>query len=67
METSEEKTKKILLILWPYRFRNFDYYRLELNQMERELDLKILVHDLTDLQWIINLNLHSQKTYTGHH
>ena len=48
MEVSEKKTKKILLILWPYRFRNFDYYRFELDQMEKEFNLKILIHDLAD-------------------
>ena len=39
--------KKILLILYPYKFREFDYFKNELSYLKKKSDLEIIIHDLS--------------------
>lgn len=62
--------KKLLIILWPYRFRKFDYTRYELNKLEREKNFQILVHELIDIfyphfkkAYKSNFKYKNKKTY----
>ena len=50
--------KKTLIILWPYKFRKFDYNRYELNKLEQEKNFQIIVHELIDV-----LYPHFRKAY----
>jgi len=40
---------KIILITWPYVFREFDYFRFEIRSLEREFKSKVIIHELVDI------------------
>ena len=40
--------KRLLLILWPYKFREFDWYRLDLSNLEKEYDVEVKIHEQVD-------------------
>ena len=41
-------SKKLLLVIWPYKFREFDWYRLELSKLEKEYNVDVKVHEQVD-------------------
>ena len=41
-------SKRLLLILWPYKFREFDWYRLDLSNLEKEYDVEVKIHEQVD-------------------
>ena len=53
---------KLILITWPYVFREFDYFRFEIRSLEREFNSKVIIHELVD---IISPNF--KKTYLTSH
>ena len=48
---------KLFVILAPYGFTEFDYYKYELNFLKKEYNYKIIVHDLSNI--VSNKNLNS--------
>ena len=41
-------TKKILL-LFPYRFTEFEYYKFEIFKLEKKYNLRVIIHDLSNI------------------
>tara|TARA_B100000965_G_scaffold403342_1_gene431218 strand:- start:3171 stop:4364 length:1194 start_codon:yes stop_codon:yes gene_type:complete len=50
--------KKLLIILWPFKFRKFDYERYEFKELEKRYNYQILVHELINV-----LYPHFKKAY----
>ena len=48
---------KLFVILTPYTFTEFDYYKYELSFLKKEYNCKIIVHDLSNI--VSNRNLNS--------
>lgn len=40
---------KILLLLFPARFTEFTYYKLEISKLEKKFNLKVIIHDLSNI------------------
>lgn len=41
--------KKIVLIIYPFKFRSFDFFRFEIKELEKNYKAKILIHELVDV------------------
>ena len=41
--------KKTLLVLYPYKFTEFTYYRFELFYLEKKKNFKVIIHDLSNV------------------
>jgi len=51
--------KKTLILLWPYKFRKFDYERYELEKLKKKYNYKIVIHELINF-----LYPHFKKAYS---
>ena len=51
--------KKILILLWPYKFRKFDYERYELKELKEKYNYEIIIHELIEF-----LYPHFKKAYS---
>ena len=40
---------KTLLILYPYKFTRFEYFRFELSYYEEKNNYKVIIHDLSNI------------------
>ena len=41
--------KKNILFLFPSRFTEFTYYKFEISKLEKEYNLKVIIHDLSNI------------------
>ena len=41
--------RKKILLLFPYRFTEFTYYRFEISKLEKKYNLKVIIHDLSNI------------------
>ena len=41
-------SKKLVLVIWPYKFREFDWYRFDLSKLEEEYNVDVRVHEQID-------------------
>ena len=41
-------SKKLLIVIWPYRFREFDWYRFDFSKLEEEYNVDVRVHEQID-------------------
>ena len=41
-------SKKLLLMLWPYKFREFDWYKHDFSNLEKEYDIEVKIHEQVD-------------------
>jgi len=41
--------RKKILLLFPYRFTEFEYYKFEISKLEKECNLKVIIHDLSNI------------------
>lgn len=57
MNKKYSTSKKTLLVLAPYRFTGFNYYKLELHYLEKKKNYKIIIHDFS--------NISSNKQYNA--
>ena len=48
--------RKKILLLYPYRFTEFTYYKLEIFKLEKEYNLKVIIHDLSNIATNKKLN-----------
>lgn len=55
---------KILLILFHYKFRKFDYYKNEINYLKRISKLKVIIHDLSE---VVNRKLVNETWMNASH
>ena len=49
--------KKNILFLFPYRFTEFNYYKYEISKLEKEYNLKVIIHDLSNIVTSKTLNV----------
>jgi hypothetical protein len=42
-------SNKIVLIIYPFKFRSFDFFRFEIKELEEHYNAKILIHELVDV------------------
>ena len=49
--------RKKILLLFPYKFTEFTYYKLEIFKLEKEYNLKVIIHDLSNIVTNKKLNL----------
>ena len=38
-----------VLLLFPYRFTEFTYYKFEISKLEKKYNLKVIIHDLSNI------------------
>ena len=53
--------KKTLILLWPYKFRKFDYERYELEELKKKYNYKIVIHELIEFLYPNFKNAYSEK------
>ena len=41
--------RKKILLLFPYRFTEFTYYKFEISKLEKKYNLKVMIHDLSSI------------------
>ena len=41
--------KKKILLLFPYKFTEYLYYKFEISKLEKEYNLKVIIHDLSNI------------------
>ena len=41
--------RKKILLLFPYRFTEFTYYKFEISKLEKKYNLKVIIHDLSNI------------------
>ena len=41
--------RKKILFLYPYRFTEYDYYKFEIFKLEKKYNLKVIIHDLSNI------------------
>ena len=41
--------KKKVLLLFPYRFTEFNYYKFEISKLEKKFNVKVIIHDLSNI------------------
>ena len=41
--------RKKILLLFPYRFTEFEYYKYEISKLEKKYNLKVIIHDLSNV------------------
>ena len=41
--------RKKVLLLFPYRFTEFIYYKFEIFKLEKEYNLEVIIHDLSNI------------------
>ena len=41
--------RKKILLLFPYRFTEFEYYKFEISKLEKKYNLKVIIHDLSNV------------------
>ena len=41
--------KKKILFLFPFRFTEFTYYKFEISKLEKKYNLKVIIHDLSNI------------------
>ena len=49
--------RKKILFLFPFRFTEFNYYKLEIFKLEKEYNLKVIIHDLSNIVTNKKLNV----------
>ena len=49
--------RKKILLLYPYRFTEFIYYKYEIFKLEKEYNLKVIIHDLSNIASNKKLNV----------
>lgn len=49
--------RKKILLLYPYRFTEFIYYKYEIFKLEKEYNLKVIIHDLSNIVTSKTLNV----------
>ena len=49
--------RKKILFLFPYRFTEFTNYKLEIFKLEKEYNLKVIIHDLSNIATNKKLNV----------
>ena len=42
-------SKKVVLIIYPFKFRYFDFVRFEIKELEEHYNANILIHELVDI------------------
>ena len=50
------KSKKILLVLSPFKFTEFLYYKFELGRLKKEYNQEVIIHDLSKVLTSKNFN-----------
>jgi hypothetical protein len=48
--------RKKILLLFPYRFTEFTYYKFEISKLEKKYNLKVIIHDLSNIVTSKKLN-----------
>ena len=56
MKKKSFKSNKKLLVLWPYTFTEFDFYKEEYDHLEKRLNSKIIIHDLSNFLYNKKIN-----------
>ena len=41
--------RRKILLLFPYRFTEFIYYKFEISKLEKKYNLKVIIHDLSNI------------------